>query len=481
MCGIVGIISDKPVAGEIYDSLIQLQHRGQDAAGIITCNERMHFKTGQGLVRDIFQDRHMKRLEGNMGIGHTRYPTSGGKTGNDEVQPFWTSVPNGIAFAHNGNIVNYEELRNDVINNRNRYLNTHSDSEMIMQLFADVLQQCLGNTPSSKTTDSTFFNALCFTGSELFSLVKGAVSAVSIIKDRGLIAFRDPHGIRPLVMGERESADSRIPGRKEYIFASEDTMFYMLGFKRVRDVIPGEMIFISYDGEIQSRVITQKSFNPCIFEYVYFSRPDAMINNISVYRSRLRMGENLGKKWKRKFGDLRPDVIIPAPSTSNTMALAMARELGVNYSEGLHKNTFIGRTFIMPNQEQRKQSVRYKLVPQELEIRNKDVMIVDDSIVRGTTSKEIVMMLKEFGAKKIYFASACSPVITPCYYGVDIPTSEELIASTQSVDEICEYLGADLLMYQEIEDLIEAVMRKGDHHIDTPCYACLGGTYIYEK
>jgi len=481
MCGIVGIISDKPVAGEIYDSLIQLQHRGQDAAGIITCNERMHLKTGQGLVRDIFQDRHMKRLKGNMGIGHTRYPTSGGKTGTDEVQPFWTSVPNGIAFAHNGNIVNYEELRNDVINNRNRYLNTHSDSEMLMQLFADILQQCLGNNLSSKTPNSTFFNALCFAGAELFNLTKGAVSAVSIIKDRGLIAFRDPHGLRPLVMGERISTDSKTPEQKEYIFASEDTMFYMLGFKRVRDVIPGEVIFISSDGKIQSRVITQKSFNPCIFEYVYFSRPDAMINNISVYRSRLRMGENLGKKWKREFGELRPDVIIPAPSTSNTMALAMARELGVNYSEGLHKNPFIGRTFIMPNQEQRKQSVRYKLVPQELEIRNKNVMIVDDSIVRGTTSKEIVMMLKEFGAKKIYFASACSPVVAPCFYGVDIPTSEELIASTQSVDEICEYLGADLLMYQDIEDLIEAVMRKGDHHIDTPCYACLGGSYIHEK
>ncbi|MBL7006035.1 MAG: amidophosphoribosyltransferase [Spirochaetia bacterium] len=481
MCGIVGIISDKPVAGEIYDSLIQLQHRGQDAAGIITCNERMHFKTGQGLVRDIFQERHMKRLEGNMGIGHTRYPTSGGKTGNDEVQPFWTSVPNGIAFAHNGNIVNYAELRSDVINNRNRYLNTHSDSEMLMQLFADILQQCLGNNLSSKTPDSTFFNALCFTGSELFNLTQGAASAVSIIKDRGLIAFRDPHGLRPLVMGERTSSDSTAPGRKEYIFASEDTMFYMLGFKRVRDVIPGEIIFISCNGEIHSRVVAQKSFTPCIFEYVYFSRPDAMINNISVYRSRLRMGENLGKKWKREFGELRPDVIIPAPSTSNTMALAMARELGVNYSEGLHKNTFIGRTFIMPDQEQRKQSVRYKLVPQELEIRNKDVMIVDDSIVRGTTSKEIVMMLKEFGAEKIYFTSACSPVVAPCFYGVDIPTSEELIASTQSVDEICTYLGVDLLMYQDIEDLIEAVMRKGDHHIDIPCYACLGGSYVHEE
>ncbi len=477
MCGIVGIIANKPIAGEVYDSMIQLQHRGQDAAGIITCNERMHFKTGQGLVRDIFQERHMKRLEGNMGIGHTRYPTSGGKSGDDEVQPFWTSVPNGIAFAHNGNIVNYEALRHDVIYNRKRYLNTHSDSEMLMQLFADVLQRCLGNNPSGMTDDPTFFNALCIAGSELFSMALGAVSAVSLIKDRGLIAFRDPHGIRPLVMGERQRSD----GGTDYIFASEDTMFYMLGFNRVRDVQPGEMIYATSSGKIYARQVQEREFNPCIFEYVYFSRPDAMINNVSVYRSRLRMGENLGKKWIDEFGELRPDVIIPAPSTSNTMALAMARVLGVNYSEGLHKNPFIGRTFIMPNQAARKQSVRYKLVPQELEIRRKNVLIVDDSIVRGTTSKEIVMMLREFGAEKVYFASACPPVTAPCFYGVDIPTSEELIASTHSVEAIREYLGADLLLYQEIDDLIEAVTRKGNHHIDTPCYACLGGPYIHEN
>lgn len=475
MCGIVGIISDRPVATELYDSLIQLQHRGQDAAGIITCNERLHFKTGVGFVRDIFQEKHMKRLEGNMGIGHTRYPTSGGKAGDDEVQPFWTSVPNGIAFAHNGNIVNYDQLRHEVIYNRKRYLNTHSDSEMLMQLFADVLLRCLGGSPAAMTPESTFFNALCIAASEVFSLASGSISAVSIIKDRGLIAFRDPHGIRPLVMGERISPQ----GRKEYIFASEDTMFYMLGYTLVRDVVPGELIYVTEKGELFSRRIMEKEFCPCIFEYVYFSRPDTMMNNISVYRSRLRMGENLGKRWKELYGDLRPDVIIPAPSTSNTMALSMARELGVNYSEGLHKNTFIGRTFIMPNQKERRQSVRYKLVPQRLEIQNKVVMIVDDSIVRGTTSKEIVMMLREFGAKKVYFTSACSPVISPCYYGVDIPTKEELIGAQLDTEGIRAYLGADILMYQQVDDLIEAVTRKGDHHIDTPCYACLGGPYLH--
>mgnify|MGYP000530695325 CR=1 FL=1 len=476
MCGIVGIIAQKPVATEIYDSLVQLQHRGQDAAGIITCNESLHIKKGTGLVRDIFQARHMERLKGHMGIGHTRYPTSGEKS-NDEVQPFTTSVPNGIAFAHNGNIVNYAELRKEVITNRKRYLNSYSDSEMLMQLFADVLQRCIGHNPAHMISDATFFDGLCISASELFGLTKGSISAVSVIKDRGLIAFRDPHGIRPLVMGERISEE----GGKEYIFASEDSMFYMLGYQIVRDVAPGEIIYISESGEFYSRTVRHEKFTPCIFEYVYFARPDTMMNNINVYRSRLRMGENLGKLWIKRYKDLRPDVIIPAPSTSNTMALSMAKILGVNYSEGLYKNTFIGRTFIMADQSQRRQSVRYKLNPQRLEIQGKDIMIVDDSIVRGTTSREIVRMVKEFGANKVYFVSACPPVTNPCYYGVDIPTTEELIASDKDCEEIRAFLEAEILLYQETEDLIEAVTRKGDHHIDTPCYACLGGTYIHKE
>lgn len=476
MCGIVGIYSHDEVGPAIYDSLIQLQHRGQDAAGIITCNSRLNTKRGIGLVRDIFQERHMQRLRGTIGIGHTRYPTSGGH-GDDEVQPLWTSVPNGIAFAHNGNIVNYDAMRHEVLENRKRYLNSHSDSEMLMQLFADTLQRCLGSSPSRMTAHSTFFDALSISAAEVFSLIKGAVSAVMLIKGRGLAAFRDPHGIRPLVYGQRTLPD----GSVDHIISSEDTMFYMLGYTRVRDIEPGEMIFIDMDRKVHSKIISQSTFTPCIFEYVYFARPDAMLNKVNVYRSRLRMGENLGKQWIEAYGDLRPDVIIPAPSTSNTMALSMARILNVNYSEGLYKNPFIGRTFIMPTQKMRKQSVRYKLSPQELEIRGKDVLIVDDSIVRGTTSKEIVAMLREFGARKVYFASACPPVIQPCYYGVDIPTSEELIASTKSIEEIRSFLEADLLLYQRIEDLVEAVTRKGDHHIDSPCTACLGGAYVHES
>ncbi len=476
MCGIVGIYSHNQVAPDLYDSMIQLQHRGQDAAGIITCDVQFHVKKGIGLVQDIFEQRHMERLRGPVGIGHTRYPTSGSRT-DDEVQPLWTSVPNGIAFAHNGNIVNYREMRREVQENRKRYLNSYSDSEMLMQLFADELHRCIGSEPDRSISDEAFFQGLCDSAEEMFRSVEGAVSAVMIIKDRGLVAIRDPHGIRPLVYGRREVTAEAA----DHIFASEDAMFYMLGFNRVRDVQPGEIVFVSRDRRVYSRRLRAGRFTPCIFEYVYFARPDAMLNNVNVYRSRLRMGQNLGKLWLRTYPEIKPHVIIPAPATSNTMALSMARELGVNYSEGLYKNPFIGRTFIMPDQAQRRQSVRYKLSPQELEIRNKDVLIVDDSIVRGTTSKEIVHMVREFGARRVYFASACSPVVQPCYYGVDIPTREELIASRMSEAEIREYLGADLLLYQTVEDLVEAVTRKGDHQIDTPCTACLGGTYIHEE
>ncbi|TVR69546.1 MAG: amidophosphoribosyltransferase [Spirochaetaceae bacterium] len=491
MCGIVGIYAHNGVAPELYDSMVQLQHRGQDAAGIITCNEQFHVKKGIGLVQDIFEQRHMERLRGAMGIGHTRYPTSGSRT-DDEVQPLWTSVPNGIAFAHNGNIVNYREMRHEVQENRKRYLNSWSDSEMLMQLFADELHRFIGNGPERSISDDLFFEGLCVSAAEMFRRVQGAVSAVMIIKDRGLVALRDPHGIRPLVYGTRAAAGEEHRATsgsggetdggvaRDHIFASEDTMFYMLGYKRVRDVQPGEIIFISRDHQVHTRRLGAREFTPCIFEYVYFARPDAMLNNVNVYRSRLRMGQNLGKLWKERYPELRPDVIIPAPATSNTMALAMARELGVNYSEGLYKNPFIGRTFIMPDQAQRRQSVRYKLSPQELEIRNKAVLIVDDSIVRGTTSREIVHMVREFGARKVYFASACPPVVQPCYYGVDIPTREELIAASQDEAAVTRFLGADLLLYQTLEDLVEAVTRKGDHQIDTPCTACLGGTYIHE-
>ena len=468
MCGIAGIYSHKPVAAELYDSIIHLQHRGQDAAGIMTYDDRMHKEKGMGLAKEIFNEENIKLLTGNIGISHNRYPTHGGFS-HGEIQPFWTSVPYGIALGHNGNLTNYNELAAEVTKEETRYLNTTSDSEVLLHLFADELHQ---DVPPQ--TNEEFFDLLCEAVTNIFNKVKGAYSVTSLIIGKGLVVFRDPQGIRPLVKGERPNGN----GGKDYIFASENTMFYALGYKPKGTVLPGELIYVDESGKVFSRRLIKKEFNPCIFEYVYFARPDATLNDVSVYRSRLRMGQNLAEAWKKKYPDTVPDIVIPAPSTANTAALSFAHELGVRYSEGLYKNTFIGRTFIMPGQAERKKSVKYKLVPQELEIRDKEVMIMDDSIVRGNTSREIVRMLRDFGAKKVYFASACPPVKSPCFYGVDMPTRGELIAGNMNVDEIEKFLEVDTLLYQEIDDLVEAVTRKGDHHIDTPCMACLNGHYV---
>lgn len=464
----VGIVSQKSVAVEIYEGLIHLQHRGQDAAGMMTYNTRFHAKKGVGLVRDIFHEKNMKRLLGNVGIGHTRYPTAGGFS-MEEAQPFWTSVPYGIAMAHNGNIVNYDELVKDLAENHQRYVNSTSDTEVILHLFADALDDSTTNGQAS-----TFFDHVCRAAEYVFGKLSGSYSAVGMIIGKGMVVFRDPHGIRPLVKGKRVNPD----GTTDYIFASETTMFYALGFEMAGDVAPGEVTWVGEDGTFQSRILTRGQFTPCVFEYVYFSRPDTMMNDVSVYRSRLRMGQNLAHRWKEKLPGVLPDIVIPAPSTANTAALSFANELGVRYSEGLYKNPFIGRTFIMPGQEERKRSVRYKLVPQETEIRDKAVLIVDDSIVRGNTSKEIVKMVREFGARKVYFVAACPPVKFPCFYGVDIPTRTELIASRKSEEEIREYMGVDELLYQQIDDLAEAVTRKGEHDIYRPCMACLDGEYV---
>ena len=468
MCGIAGIYSHKPVAAELYDSIIHLQHRGQDAAGIMTYDDRMHKEKGMGLAKEIFSKENIKLLTGNIGISHNRYPTHGGFS-HGEVQPFWTSVPYGIALGHNGNLTNYNELAAEVTKEETRYLNTTSDSEVLLHLFADELHQDI-----PPQTNEEFFELLCEAATNIFNKVKGAYSVTSIIIGKGLVVFRDPQGIRPLVKGERSNGN----GGKDYIFASENNMFYALGYEPKGTVLPGELIYVSEEGEVFSRRLVKKEFNPCIFEYVYFARPDATLNDVSVYRSRLRMGQNLAETWKKKYPDKTPDIVIPAPSTANTSALSFAHELGVRYSEGLYKNTFIGRTFIMPGQAERKKSLKYKLVPQELEIREKKVLIMDDSIVRGNTSREIVRMLKDFGAKEVYFAVACPPVKSPCFYGVDMPTKGELIAGNMDEEEIEEYLEVDALLYQRIDDFVEAVTRKGNHHIDTPCMACLNGNYV---
>jgi len=469
MCGIVGIYSHEPVAPELYDSLIHLQHRGQDAAGILTCDDRFHLQLGHGLVREIFSPQSLQTLQGNMGIAHTRYPTAGGYTASD-IQPLWIGSPRGIALAHNGNLVNYQELTKDIRFNQHRHLNSSLDSEVLLLLLADYL--ATGNYADND--EEQFFSQLCAAMQKIFDTVTGSYSVVSVAIGKGLIAFRDPHGIRPLVWGERKSTDMT----SDYIFASETTPFYALGFEPRGDVQPGEVVYVSQSGKLFRRLIQAKEFRPCVFEYVYFARPDATLNAVSVYRARLRMGQNLAQQWKQQHPDIIPDVVIPAPFTANTAALSFAHELGVRYSEGLYKNPFIGRTFIMPNKRARMRNVRYKLTPQRTEIENKKVLIVDDSIVRGTTSREIVKMVKEFKAKEIYFVSTCPPIIDPCFYGIDIPSRKELIAANYSEEEIRTYLGVDYLLYQRKEDLVEAITRRGEHHIEKPCMACLDGNYI---
>ena len=469
MCGIVGIYSQKRVAEELYNSLIHLQHRGQDAAGILTCQQRFDVKHGLGLVKDIFNDKEVMAMQGNIGIGHTRYPTAGGNALSD-VQPIWIGSPRAIALAHNGNLVNYKELSEEIRLKKHRHLSSSTDSEVLLHLFADGI-----NSGSAiENDDAVFFSALCDAVQSVFNCAQGSFSVVSVILGKGLLAFRDPHGIRPLVMGERINID----GTKDYIIASETTMFYALDFKPLGDVQPGEVIFINQEGVLFRQIVNQKQFSPCIFEYVYFARPDSMLDGVSVYRSRLRMGQNLAIRWKEKYPNTVPDIVIPTPFTSNTAALSFAHELGIRYSEGLYKNPFIGRTFIMPDSKERCRQVHYKFTPQQTEIKNKKVLILDDSIVRGTTSREIVKMVREFHAKEVYFASACPPIINPCFYGIDIPSPDELIAANNTFEQIRTYLDVDQLLYQELGDLVEAVTRKGNHHIKNPCMACMNGKYV---
>jgi amidophosphoribosyltransferase len=469
MCGIVGIYSHKPVAEELYDSLIHLQHRGQDANGILTCDDRFYLKHGSGLVRESILPSDLLRLRGNVGIAHVRYPTAGRSTEAD-IQPLWIGSPRGIALAHNGNLVNYSELADEICGKQHRHLNSTLDSEVLLLLLADHLAK----GSYSEEDEDQFFALLCDAISTIYERVQGSYSVVSLVIGKGLVAFRDPHGIRPLVWGERLCED----GNKDIIFASETTPFYALGFEPKGDLQPGEVAYVNKKGQLYRKIISKKEFTPCIFEYVYFARPDASLDDVSVYRSRLRMGQNLAKNWKKKYPDLIPDVVIPAPSTANTAALAFAAELGVRYSEGLYKNPFIGRTFIMPNQELRSRQVRYKLTPQKTEINAKKVLIVDDSIVRGTTSREIVKMVREFGAKEIYFVSTCPPIKNPCFYVIDIPSRKKLIAAYKTEEEVREFLGVDTLLYQTSEDLVEAVNRKKTVPMSQACMACMDGIYI---
>ena len=445
MCGVVGIVGNQPVNQALYDGLTMLQHRGQDAAGIMTIDgQTLRLRKSNGLVRDVFHTRHMRRLSGNIGIGHVRYPTAGSSS-SAEAQPFYVNSPFGIAMAHNGNLTNADELQQSLFNQARRHINTSSDSEILLNILAHELLQ----TNQLSLSAEHMFAAV----ERVHAQVRGAYAVVAMIIGHGLLAFRDPHGIRPLALGKRET-----PQGSEYIVASESVAIDGTGFSYVRDVEPGEAIYITEDGQLFSQQCAANPVhNPCIFEYVYFARPDSFLDGVSVYASRINMGRKLGEKIQREYADLDIDVIIPIPETACDIALEMSRVLGIPYRQGFVKNRYIGRTFIMPGQTQRRKSVRRKLNAISAEFKDKNVLLVDDSIVRGTTSEQIIEMAREAGAKKVYFASAAPEIRFPNVYGIDMPSANELIGYGREVDEISALIKADGLIYQDLSDLIAAV------------------------
>ncbi|HJS15942.1 MULTISPECIES: amidophosphoribosyltransferase [Rheinheimera] len=448
MCGIVGIVGKYPVNQALYDGLTVLQHRGQDAAGIVTVdNKTLRLRKANGLVKDVFEARHMQRLSGNMGIGHVRYPTAGSAS-TAEAQPFYTNSPFGIALAHNGNLTNSEELKDELFRTARRHVNTNSDSEALLNAFAHELDI----HADMHVNPDHIFGAV----TNLHRKIRGGYAVVAVVIGHGLVAFRDPNGIRPLVMGKRETALGT-----EYMVASESVALDADGFTVLRDVAPGEAVYITEDGELFSQQCAENpSYAPCIFEYVYFARPDSTIDNVSVYASRVAMGKKLGEKIKKEWAHLDIDVVIPIPETSNDAALQIAHELGLPYRQGYVKNRYIGRTFIMPGQGERKKSVKRKLNAIWQEFKGKNVLLVDDSIVRGTTSEQIIDMAREAGAKKVYFASAAPEIRFPNVYGIDMPSANELIAHGHDVESICKIIGADGLIFQSLEDLVDAVRSQ---------------------
>jgi len=465
MCGIIGIVATGTVNQALYDGLTVLQHRGQDAAGIMTCEDGLlHLRKDRGLVRDVFRTRHMKRLKGRMGIGHVRYPTAG-SCSNAESQPFYVNSPYGLGLAHNGNLTNATQLGKEVFESDLRHINTGSDSEILLNVFAHELH-CVGKL--SMEPDE-IFDAVA----RVHKRARGAYTAVALIAGHGIVGFRDPLGIRPLVFGERQTDNGA-----EYAIASESVALDALGYNLVRDVAPGEAIYIDANGGLHTRQCTDHSdYRPCIFEHVYFARPDSVLDGVSVHKARLRMGVKLAEKILRVRPDHDIDVVIPIPDTSRTSALELANELGVTYREGFIKNRYIGRTFIMPGQAVRKKSVRQKLNAIPLEFRDKNVLLVDDSIVRGTTSRQIIQMAREAGARKVYFASAAPAVRYPNVYGIDMPTRQELIAHGRTDDEIGTAIGADWLVYQDLADLIEAVQRGNPALMKFDC-SVFTGEYV---
>ncbi len=465
MCGIVGILAQRPVNQAIYDGLTVLQHRGQDAAGILTSDgSRVYLRKDNGLVRDVFQQRHMVGLKGHMGIGHVRYPTAGCDSPL-EAQPFYVNSPFGLALAHNGNLTNADLLKDELFREDLRHINTESDSEILLNVLAHEMHA----VSRLRLTPDDIFRAVA----AVHRRCRGAYAVVVLIVGFGILAFRDPYGIRPLVYGRRNT-----DAGSEHMLASESVALDVLGFDLVRDIAPGEAMFIDSDGQVHARQCAEKpQHSPCIFEFVYMARPDSVLDGIYVHKTRLRMGEKLARKMQREWREHDIDVVIPIPDTSRTAALQMAYELDIRYREGFIKNRYIGRTFIMPGQAQRKKSVRQKLNAIDVEFRGKNVLLVDDSIVRGTTSKQIIQMAREAGARKVYFASAAPPVRYPNVYGIDMPSVHELIGNGRSEDEIAHTIGADRLIYQDLPDLIDAA-REGNPGIARFDASCFDGVYV---
>jgi amidophosphoribosyltransferase len=467
MCGIVGVFSKSPVNQLIYDSLLLLQHRGQDAAGIATADgSNFHMYKANGMVRDVFRTRNMRSLPGTLGIGQVRYPTAGSASSEEEAQPFYVNAPFGIILAHNGNLTNWKQLKGEMFRIDRRHINTSSDTEVLLNVFAHELQRA---TSGLSLEPMQVFAAV----SGMHRRVRGSYAITALIAGYGLLAVRDPYGIRPLALGKLETAQGT-----EWMLASESVALEGIGFEFVRDVAPGEAIFIDMDGNLHSKQCADNpSLNPCIFEYVYLARPDSCLDGVPVYNARLRMGDYLAEKIKRELPDIDIDVVMPIPDSSRPAAMQVALKLGVEYREGFFKNRYVGRTFIMPGQAVRKKSVRQKLNAMGVEFKGKNVLIVDDSIVRGTTSYEIVQMARDAGASKVIFASAAPPVKFPNVYGIDMPTRGELVAHGRSDEEVARIIGADALIYQDVEDMKRAV-RDINPELGGFEASCFDGNYV---
>ncbi|MCP3915345.1 MAG: amidophosphoribosyltransferase [bacterium] len=465
MCGFIGIYGPDgtDVAGEIYEGLLAVQHRGQDAAGIITFTDKFNVKKGFGLVVEVFNDENMARLRGNLGVGHVRYPTVG--SGHDEdAQPFHHTFPVGTAMVHNGNVTNFQELCRSRFTASGTRLNSSCDLELLLYVFQETLAQRLAE--AGKLAADDIFAAV----KRVYQEVKGAYSVCATIADLGMVAFRDPYGIKPICFGEKTTGEGRW-----FACASESVVLDVNGYKRTVDIGAGEAVFVDKDRNVTRREVGRELHRPCIFEYVYFARPDSFLDDVSVYKTRKRFGEALGKQWRDADAPVA-DVVIPIPDSSRDAAMAVAQELGMPYREGLVKNRYIGRTFIMPNQASRSSSIRRKLNPIPLEFEGKNVMLVDDSIVRGNTSRRIVRMARDAGAKKVYFGVTSPPLVAPCPYGIDMASKREFIADGRTVDGIAEFLGVDHLVYLERDRMNEAA-RAGNPELKQFCNACFTGEY----